>query len=450
MTRSFRILTLSVLAIAMFPALGFAQVGGIGLIPRSYARHMGLERAWFAQVEMDPKSDRVRAMVLYQPGSLQDDVADDADLFDESLRRDLPPLGLNNLVDDTSGAAAVNQNPGAIQPAEDSEANQRSTIYVLTEKSVLQSIDAETGRTNWVRIVGDPDLPAEAPAVNKNYLAMINGVDLYVLRRDTGETLWSRRLTSAPLSPLAMSANWMYVPSANGMLTAMNIVNPEERWGFASGDSIHVPPVVTRDTVAWATSYGRVFLGEKHTSRVTRRFDATRSTASPPVYWPPYIYITSMDGYVNAVHERSGVAVWRFSSGFPIYQPVVALEDANYVITEPGGLHSLSLDGAPLWYKPGIVQVLSVTANHVFALDQLDRLVALDKTTGATTGAMSLVDQQSRLTNMVNDRIYVCTERGLIQCLHEIGVEEPVIHAPPPREAEDGAAADGAPAAIDG
>jgi outer membrane protein assembly factor BamB len=326
----------------------------------------------------------------------------------------------------------------------------RSTVYVLTKLSMLQSIDAETGRTNWVRMVGDSTRPSEPPAVNHHYVAMINGSDLYVMDRESGETLWKRRLTSAPISALAVSTQWMFIPSISGSMTAMNILNPEEFWSFQSGEAVEVPPVVTRDTVAWVTRYGRMFMGEKATTRVTRRFDTTSTVSAGPVYWPPYIFLASNDGYLNAVDERSGVAVWRYATGAPIYRPPVAVDSGLFALTEPAGLHSMNQDGTQNWLSPEIVSFLSCTPGRIYAVDRAHRIVAMDRSTGRIMGALPLADQSTQLTNMVNDRIYVCTNKGLLQCLHEIGQEEPLIHKPPAPETVDDTANGNQPPAAGG
>ncbi|MDA7979914.1 MAG: PQQ-like beta-propeller repeat protein [Pirellulales bacterium] len=369
--------------------------------------------------------DRVKAIVLYQPGSLQEDVW--------KIRPEAtgaPGVVDNQIVNDT---ALPSEGESESEP-------QRSTLYLLTDRSVLQSIDAETGRTNWSRIVGNPNRPALGPTICSKYVAIVNGSVLYFLDVGTGETLSQQRLTRPPISSVAMTDDWTYVPAADGTIMALNLDAPETNWSYASGVAVEVPPVITRDTVAWSTRYGQLYMGQKSTGRVTRRFDAGSASAVPPTYWPPYIYTSSLNGYVNAIHERSGVAVWRFSSGSPIYEPVVSFEKNLYVITDLGGMYCLAKDGSKQWYADGITKMLAASPARVFAVDRFNRLVSLDRSTGSLLGTMPLFEQKVQLINMVNDRIYVCTEKGLLQCLHEIGQEEPIIHSAPEEETPEDAA----------
>lgn len=408
---------------------------------------MGLERVWFAQVELDRTRDRIKDIVLYQPGSLTDDVGFDRDPLEIAAE---DRAGRGDVVNDLNDqAVAAGDVPPATPPADaQKDPTARPTLYVITRKSVLQSIDAETGRTNWVRVVGKSNRPSEAPAVNSKGIAIVNGSELYLINRENGETLWVKRLDVAPVSAVAMSENWIYVPSSDGIMSAYNIADPNHSWKFVAGTAINVVPVVTRDTLAFVTDYGRMFMAEKHTAKITRRFDANRSFSAPPTYWPPYIYAASMDGYMHAVHERSGVAIWRFSSGSPIMHAPVANENGVFVVTALGGLYCLSQDGSDKWFTPGITQLLASAPGRVYAVDNLQRLVAIDQATGKPLAAISILDQKYRLTNMFNDRMYVATPEGLIQCLRDITQEEPIIHVPP--KGEDSPPAAGDAGGIDG
>src|SRR5687768_3683401 len=94
------------------------------LISREDARHLGLERAWFAQVRLDRARNQVERAVL---------------------------------------------------------ANDR--LDVLTSAGVVQEFDAKTGETLWIASVGNPKYPNLGPAVSETHVALVNGSTLYVLDR---------------------------------------------------------------------------------------------------------------------------------------------------------------------------------------------------------------------------------------------------------------------------
>jgi hypothetical protein len=61
-------------------------------------------------------------------------------------------------------------------------------------------------------------------------------------------------------------------------------------------------------------------------------------------------------------------------------------------------------------------------------------LTTLDLKTGSRLDTLPLPEIKTKLINQQTDRIYLATDNGVIQCLHEIGLEKPVLHIPPPLE----------------
>ena len=114
------------------------------LISRDDAHHLGLERAWFAQVRLDRARNHVERAVL---------------------------------------------------------ANDR--LVVLTTAGVVQELNAQTGETLWIASVGNPRHPSLGPAVSEQHVALVNGSTLFVLDRTDGRPVKVRRVGGAPaLRPL--------------------------------------------------------------------------------------------------------------------------------------------------------------------------------------------------------------------------------------------------------
>ncbi len=67
-------------------------------------------------------------------------------------------------------------------------------------------------------------------------------------------------------------------------------------------------------------------------------------------------------------------------------------------------------------------------------LDHLNRLTTLDLKTGSRLDTMPMPEIKTKLINHQTDRIYLASDNGVVQCLHEAGLEKPVVHTPPPLE----------------
>ncbi|MEX2316678.1 MAG: hypothetical protein WD669_05975, partial [Pirellulales bacterium] len=87
--------------------------------------------------------------------------------------------------------------------------------------------------------------------------------------------------------------------------------------------------------------------------------------------------------------------------------------------------------GAPQWTATKITQFAAASRERVYTIDSLGALVVLDAASGATLDRMPTDRNSMALVNDQTDRLYLVSESGLVQCLHELGVVQPIYHNPP-------------------
>lgn len=453
-----------------------AQIARTAIITQDEARRHGLHRAWMTQVEMDRTKDRVRSVVLYQPQPKPPEAAEPKQgeplKLGEEQAEENPAADNNNPFGNNQGAADSNNPFGADQPAAadagadvdagadadaadpaDADAaaqpaaspaapksfsypGEPGMLLVQTELGLLHALDAETGRTIWVQQVGSRSRPSETPAVNDKYVAVVNGMELYLLERKNGRLIWQRRLTNVSVSGPTLSDNFVYALAVDGKLSAFDIEDPSRNWHYSSFGRVAAPLIVTRRAMAWASDRGHVYMSQIDTPTLSGRFESGKPFTAQLTYWPPLIYAPSQDGYLYALSEIDGSAVWRHSVGEALRQPATPIGDTVYVISEIGGLLALSADrGLEKWFVPHIEQFLAASPTRLYAMDSGRRLVALNRETGAPITSMALPGMDLLFSNRQSDRLYVGTSTGMIQCLHEIGQEKPMVHTFPPAPA---------------
>jgi hypothetical protein len=396
------------------------------LIPQPEAARHGLVRAWYAQVQLDAGRARVRHIVL-----------------------------------------------------------DRGTLFVQTDRAVLQAIDAETGETLWARIVGNPRHPSLEPGPGPDMVGVVNGSRLFVLNRHNGDILFETRVDGAPGAGPGLSAERAYVPMTSGMIMAyrlQSVVDPlrelgrvpaagDEEKDAAAAEEIrrqeirvrqeYIPPLASRshgramvpprvtwqsaeeEFVTWPTDIGYLYVGRvdrrsEEMLEVRYRLQTVGAVSTQPAYRPPdparigdvgTIFFVSEDGDVRAVQERSGEILWRFTTGEPTFQPPVLVGDRIYVANQFGGLHCLDANlGSEAWFSPGIAQFVAAGKERLYAVDVLGNLQVLYARTGMRLDAFSVLGQPIRLTNSATDRIYLATETGLVQCLREIEQTQPLVY----------------------
>ena len=337
------------------------------LLSREEARRLGLERAWFAQVQLDRSRHRVERAIL-------------------------------------TG----------------------DRLTVLTTAGVVQEVNALTGETVWTAPVGNANYPSLGPAANDKFVALINGSTLYVLRRQDGKPLLDRQVGGGPGAAPAVAAEYVFVPLISGRVEGYPLNQGDDKthtpWYYQSHGRAMVSPLATPESIVWSTDQGNMYVGASLGPSVRFRLETPSDIVASPAYHNPLVYVATMHGDVFAVHEVNGERTWKYSTGYPIVRAPAAVGDRVYVTTEEPALHCVDAKtGDGLWVSPNVTQFAAASGKRVYGIDELGALVVLDAKTGALLDRMPTDGTANALVNDQTDRLYLMSDDGLLQCLHEIG-----------------------------
>lgn len=367
------------------------------MLSRDEARRLGLEREWFAQVQLDRARHRVERVVL------KDD-----------------------------------------------------RLTALTTGGVVQDFNALTGETIWTSPVGNSNFPSLGPAASDKFVAVVNGSTLYVLRRQDGKPVFDRRVFGgAPGASPAVGQEYVFVPLINGRMEGYPLNQGADKshtpWYYQSYGRAMVAPLATPESVIWSTDQGHTYVAASLSPAVRFRLESASNIVAPPAYHSPLVYAATMRGDVYALDESNGKQKWKYLCGYPIERAPAAVGDRVYVTSEAPALHCIDAKtGTALWVAPKVTQFAAASAQRVYGFDDLQALVVLDAKTGALLHRMPTDGSASALVNDQTDRLYLVSSSGLIQCLHEIGAKKPLYHNPPTAKApKPDADAESKPAATD-
>jgi outer membrane protein assembly factor BamB len=383
--------TLAVAAVAaMLQPSGAARAEGVLVTYEEAARH-ALERAWFAQVPLDYSRSRASTWYLH--------------------------------VD---------------------------RLYCVTDTGLVTALNAETGAQLWTRQIGRHGVPAFGPEANSKYLGVVSGARLYLLELDTGRLKWSRELGSAPSSGPALSNDYAYVALVTGRIEGYRIDDPDlQPWYYQSKGRTFLRPTTTGNVVSWPTSAGYLYVSRAEDPGILFRLETQDDIVTSPAEADPYLYIASLDGYLYCMHQLTGREQWRFSTGYPIMSSPAIVANRAYVASIEPALHCLdATSGAALWSVAGVSHFGAQGKERVYASDRYGNLIILDAETGGLIGRLKTAEGIETMVNDQTDRIFLVNERGLVQCLREIGAETPTLHrqaAEPEGEQPTGEEADADP-----
>ncbi|QDU97781.1 outer membrane protein assembly factor BamB family protein [Lignipirellula cremea] len=471
------LLSLALLLLGGTPAFCQLQVGTSGLVDTSALARFGLVRQWHSSIEVDRSRGElafITPFISQVRGTTVLEVSDgrrvvkfaekDRDRFGERI-------GLEEAQKRAKEQVYRFERLGVKEPTTTTLVVPEVTLYCATDHGTIHALDGETGETIWVRTVGSRNHPTLQPGVNEHYVAIVNGSILYILDRLTGRDLWSRQLQGVPGAGPAVADFLVHVPMLDGMMESYQLVESRQpRAFYKSHGRAMLQPIVTRGmnkdpdgepfvatSLVWATDRGHVYVNHANKKGDSRfRLEANDTITAPPVFMPPNkILVTSVDGYVYCVHEKTGDMVWRFSAGEPITRSASPIGDAVYVTCDIGGLYKIDAEtGEEVWWVPRIRKFLGATSGRVYAQNENNRIVILDSATGGRLGELSTETLNFAIPNISTNRIYVGNRKGTIQCLREIPDEYPTVYnaieaeeVPETQQADAGEGTGGAPAA---
>ena len=231
---------------------------------------------------------------------------------------------------------------------------------------------------------------------------------------------------------------------------------------LSSAARTRVPPIITRQTpeqeyVAWVDDLGHLLVGrvnrdEHKNFELLYRLQTEKPISAPPTYMPSdsklsseygTILAASEDGFVHAISEKDGKHLWRFPTGGPIVHPAVILSHAILVPNQEGGMYCLNAakKGEQIWWTPNVTNFLAASKDRLYTTDKLGQIVTLDLRTGAPLDTIPAAEMLPiKPINAETDRMYLATKTGLIECLHEKDLTEPIVHyvRPKPIEVAEG------------
>lgn len=305
-------------------------------------------------------------------------------------------------------------------------------LLILTDAGMLQALDSNTGQTQWVTQFGNPHYPSLGPAANDQYVAVVNGSTLYVMDRERGRIQSQRRIGGAPGAAPAIGKDHVFVPTLTGLIEGypLDPDAPEfSKWFYQSYGNTMVSPLVTPHSVIWSTDRGYLYVSGASVPGVRYRLEAGDAFDARAAHQDPLIYAVTRSGELFAVDEEDGILRWRYLTGFPTQRAPAAVGERLFLTCDEPMLHCVDAKtGLPEWQVPGIDQFAAVTKDYVYGVDRFGTIHILNIADGTPVGRIANDGSLKALVNDQTDRLYLISEAGLVQCLHEIGAEEPTLH----------------------
>ncbi|MCP4191467.1 MAG: PQQ-binding-like beta-propeller repeat protein [Planctomycetaceae bacterium] len=455
-----------VLPFALFVcSTAWGQLGRSFSRPSDY-RRAGLEVAWTSQAELD--RDRSAAanahLQLLGLDSYEDYLANSYPVYevkyDKGIRRfSAIDLGRNGKAIGEAEAARLAEkeqirlNARGYKTTIEEKRIPRSVLYIQTNSGTVQAIDAENGQTLWAILVGRPNYQTLNPTANDQYVSVINGSDLYLLDRKTGEQVWKRPLQNNPTVGPKLTQKQVFAPATNGQVEGHWLPSEDDpvrepdqlpyrrpTWYYRSDSQVTAPITATPRTISWPTEGGRVYVANIEKKPEVQYMVRTSGPIHGQTVFvePDRLAVGSSDGFIYCLNETDGEIQWQYATGEPILESLFSDGERIYAITELGNLHAVGTsDGFQQWLATGIKRIVAASATRLYVIDEQGMMHGLDPKTGGRVMSLNISGYDLPIVNRLTDRIYLAASDGTIKCLREIQAPLPTIHASLPQPSTD-------------
>lgn len=451
---------------AIASSSAFAQgVAPSRLIPEKEANAAGLTRAWYAQATLNNEIDEVSSATM-QDGLLLVTTTDGyLQAFDAETGN---TLWVVNVGDEYLLPPAVNSEVVA------AVCGTTLTIYERSSGKVLDRSEL-------------PGQPSSGPSLSDRncFIPVFSRKILsYPIEKDKNELLTQDKtvaLMKAQIEDnktagpefLAKFDETKRASEERYMIKPLNEMQPFQTATF--GIAFMAPVIGTQtypqDVLGWTTDEGALLLSNyvrnegdvpfkllyKLTARSSFSFIDERrlgnkaqvpssDLASTPFFVPEdkseqnmrveadrrrggmYI-IGSRSGHIYALNDVAGLLRWTYLTDTPVHERISAFGDFAFIPTYNGDYFAVALrDGKEVWKATGVKRTVASSASCLYVIDNLDRLAVIDRSSGRRVATLDVNAPKFQVFNEWNDRVYLVTADGLVQCLREIRQETPVVH----------------------
>lgn len=179
-------------------------------------------------------------------------------------------------------------------------------VFAATE-SELVALDAGTGAESWrVPLAG----VTSAPVARAGWVIVGAGTELLAFRADAGRLVWRQPLDGAPTAAATIDGDRLYIPAAETLLLALNILDGQIVWRAEIGSACGaVTAAGDRLFVGCRDNFFYSFDTATGERRWRWRTGADVMAAAP--YDGDRVYFASLDNLVRALDFGSGAQRWR-------------------------------------------------------------------------------------------------------------------------------------------
>lgn len=184
------------------------------------------------------------------------------------------------------------------------------------------------------------------------------------------ELLWTYK-TGGPIGwfgtpSMHRSRKHVYLPSADGVLYAIDMTSGRRQWHTETGGPLLAGPIVLNDELYLPCADGSLYCIYAGDGAVVWKYQGTSPQVAAPAVNGDFVYIPSMDGSLKALTKKDGKLVWTYRCDDAIVNSPQVVDNVLFVASKDKSLHAIeTMNGARKWNvegnSPYVASVLAST-----------------------------------------------------------------------------------------
>lgn len=234
------------------------------------------------------------------------------------------------------------------------------------------------------------------------------------------KVVWSRSLGFLEY-PAVVSEGVAYVSNLSGRLRALSMRNGKVLWSRQTPNGkMAASPAVVGDRIVAHGMDGNVWLLDRETGKVRRRFNVGSPIESSPVVADGVDYFGAWNGNVYALDLARGRLRWVFGAGAKITSSVALAGNRLFVGDYGGRVWSLTRSGRVRWVRSvggRVYGTPAVTAGRVFVPSSTGRSLTAFSLSGRRLWTVSTGSYVYSSPAVWAGRVYFGSHNGVLYCV---------------------------------
>ncbi|WP_437193126.1 outer membrane protein assembly factor BamB family protein [Planctomicrobium sp. SH527] len=322
-------------------------------------------------------------------------------------------------------------------------------VYVQSASGIVTTFQGETGRRLWSQLVGMPNQQGYQVTSNETEIVIGVGMRVYAFNKSTGAPTLELTLPSPPSASPKEDDQFLYVPTVDGMLRSYDgqelrdlhkrgmlpkWTNRAERWRYQMPKASDSTPIPIDHEVVFSSKAGFLYRLNGESNYLRYQLEIGNPLSAPMTYSRNNVFLVDSRSRIVCVDIKTGQPQWTYSTGSPVRSQPRVVGNQLFASAVREGLVSINLvTGLSEWQQSQASDVIAVSEERVYANDDKNNLMILDRATGRVLAQMPLRDFTYRVFNDRTDRIYLAKPSGTVIALRELGSEYPTYHLYPER-----------------